>query len=129
MAKVPQTFRCHIRVRGEQCPCEMTLVNTFTYSVPTLDRKAQAAGEKRASVKTLAATALCPWHARFLGKLRKDIFRMGVVADVWQERERQLRKTEAARSEVRARNEYLTKRFMARQPTLGAALLEAGIRR
>lgn len=126
--KIPQTFRCHIHVQGEQCPCEMTMANTFTYKLTTLDGKAERAGQKLDG-KLVAEQAICPWHARYImnSKLRSDIVRMDGVVSLLERRERQAHHAQIAKSEVTERNQFLKSRYLGRLPSLGAALVEAGI--
>jgi len=124
--RIPQTFRCHIMVKGEQCPCDLTLTNTFTYKLATLDRKAEASGKE--THELIAENALCPWHARFLTHTRRDIVRMDEVVSLLNRRETEVRKAARHREEVAQEMQRISSRSLAYRPRLGAALISAGIR-
>ncbi len=128
MAKIPEVFRCHVTMRGEQCPCEMTLANTFTFKMQTLDRKEASSGNGKVAIKTLKKYALCPWHARYLINVGyRDIVRLDNVASLMERREKQARVIAAEKQALRQHNERLTNRNLAYMPRLGAALLTAGV--
>ena len=124
--KIPETFRCHITVKGQQCPCDLTMANTFTYTLTTLDQKAAREGVT-VDARFLATQAICPWHGRLLARIRRDVVRMDNVVNLLTRRERQARHARVAREEVNARNAFLRQRVISRQPRLGAALIAAGV--
>lgn len=91
--QAPQTFRCCQKMKVDgvqvQCPAEMTLVNTFTYALKSLDRKAATLGKDKLNLNVISRHALCPEHARFLARVQKDIVRMDVLIDLFLRRKAQ----------------------------------------
>ena len=77
MARKLETFRCSIKVRGEQCPCEMTVVNTSVFSTRTLGKS----HPEGVTLDTIASNAICPWHARLLMHHRGDVCTMASVLE------------------------------------------------
>ncbi len=124
--KVPETFRCHIKVQGVQCPCDLTMANTFTFSLPKLDDRAKRT-DTVVDSKFLAAHAICPWHARYISKIQGGVVRMDGVASLLERRLVQARRSRAAKEEVVGRNQFLENRYLGRLPALAAALVEAGL--
>ena len=88
MAKVNlETFRCTATERGKLCVCEFTLANAFTYSIKTLVRR----NPNGVTLRTIASNGLCPFHARLLATVRKDIRRMDNVLSEFRSRVKKAR--------------------------------------
>lgn len=125
MKKVPETFRCHVSVKGQQCPCDMTETNTYTYAVYTLDKR--AGGSNKARVVDASRQAICPWHAEMFRRFRQDICRMSNVLPALMERvklDKRAAKVNAMAASWEARRKSQTE---ARTPSLGLALSRAGV--
>jgi hypothetical protein len=118
-----ETFRCHIKVRGEQCPCDLTLVNTFTYSLATLKAKSP----EGLTLKTLEQHAICPWHARFLTHTRRDIFPMARTLEIVQKLVKAARKQERSQAYWNKQEARCENHVRARMPAMARAFKDAGI--
>lgn len=118
-----ETFRCHIRVRGEQCPCDLTLANTFTYSLATLKEK----NPEGVTLETLARHAICPWHMRFLTHTRKDLASMEYAIKKVRELLKEARIREERQTYWNKQNARCESHVRARTPRMALALKDAGI--
>jgi hypothetical protein len=118
-----ETFRCHIKVRGEQCPCDLTLVNTFTFSLATLQKKSP----EGVTLETLKQFAICPWHMRFLARTRRDMTSMEYAIKKVRELLKEARIKEERQTYWRQQNARCESHVRARTPRMALALRDAGI--
>ncbi len=126
MAK-PQTFHCHVTVKGQQCPCEFTLANAFTYNLRTLDQKAKSSGRDKATVSFAAKhAAICPWHAKMFSVFRRDIVRMDGVYSLIDRRDRSMAAQTSRRVDTTGSDRPINTRGEARVG-LGHLLRQAGV--
>ena len=124
--KAPETFRCHVIVKGKQCPCELTLVNTFSFSLRTFDKRAEEKG-KKLDMGMIAHNAICPWHARMFRNFRRDICKIEYVIGPWLEREKRERRAVRVQAGLEAFDKRSEQWRLARTPAMGRALLSAGV--
>ena len=126
MAKVNlETFRCSITVKGTQCPCEFTLANAFTYDLKSLVSK----NHDGVTLRTIAQNAICPWHARFLANLRKDIRRMDNVLSIVKRMIKQARREWNAEQYWLEWHDRISHFKNASMPAMAQAMKVAGVGR
>jgi hypothetical protein len=131
MAKqIPEVYRCHVTMRGKCCPCEITVANTYTFSLLTLDRKAAAKDGEKVTIKTIEDFGLCPWHANFLKMVvgRRDIVPMKGVAELVLNRDKKLRQAALRQEKIEASTRRHETFVMSRQSALAAAFIQAGLK-
>lgn len=79
-----ETFRCSATEHGKQCVYEFTLANAFSYTIKTL--VSRDTERKGVTLRTIAENAICPFHARLLRYVRKDICKMAYVLEDYRKR-------------------------------------------
>jgi hypothetical protein len=119
-----EVFRCSCTERGRQCSSEFTRKYAFVPLLKTLERKNPGS----VTLEVIAASAICPFHARILSHFRTDVVRMDEVLDKYfepanKERDEERQKKQAAAEKERKRkrariansSEFTTKLWQALQ--------------
>lgn len=119
-----EVFRCSCTERGKQCASEFTRTNAFVPLLKTLVRKNPGG----VTLDTIAASAICPFHARVLSYVRSDVVRMDAVLDKFFELLRETREADKNKQKVRAEKQRRYDRWVSANTSVFGQKLDAAFR-
>ena len=90
---IHMNIRCSYIGRGHACVSELNHANAFAPMLKTLVRK----NPTGITLETIAESAICPFHARVLGRVRTDIVRFDETVAKFSELVRAARETKQGR--------------------------------